>query len=478
MLRSHAQILTQLSMLADILWTGVAIVVSFEMVDLYHGILRDRFFSEQDLYVAFASLAIWATLLVFSADRSSQRDRSLAWTVADMGRINLWGMLLLVLVCYVIRWPVSRLYVAVLACTDFLILSAWRIVVRAVLARIRMRGCNTRTRLLVGTGPKALQYIEAVRRQPGAGLHLLGFVDTDCFPAAREVAAGAADGVVQTFPCLGELDDLPMILQENVVDEVVIAMPIGHPAVMSAIHMCEIQGVPASLLLEQVETTIARWEYRDMLGIPAVRFFTTNENPVALAAKRVLDIVVSSLLLVVLSPFFGVIALAVKLDSPGPVIYRSIRVGKGGRQFTLYKFRSMVQNAEELKALLLAANEMSGPAFKIKADPRITPVGRILRRTSLDELPQLFNVLKGDMSLVGPRPPLPDEVAQYEPRWRRRLSVKPGLTCLWQVGGRSEIDFDEWMRLDMEYIDNWSFGLDLRILLKTIPAVLTGRGAE
>ena len=194
---------------------------------------------------------------------------------------------------------------------------------------------------------------------------------------------------------------------------------------------------------------------------------------------RALDVAISALVLVLAGPVIGVAALAIKLTSPGSVLFKQTRMGLNGRIFTLYKFRTMIEDAHARREEVAHLNEMNGPAFKAKDDPRVTPVGRWLRRFSLDEIPQLWNVLKGDMSLVGPRPPIPEEVASYH-RWhRRRLSMKPGLTCLWQVSGRNEIqDFDHWMKLDLQYIDNWSPSLDLKILLRTIPAVLSGKGAS
>jgi lipopolysaccharide/colanic/teichoic acid biosynthesis glycosyltransferase len=193
--------------------------------------------------------------------------------------------------------------------------------------------------------------------------------------------------------------------------------------------------------------------------------------------KRLMDQAAGALALVILSPLFLALAIAIKLDSSGPVLYRSTRVGKGGKTFTFYKLRSMMHGAEQYRHRIAHLNEVTGPVFKIARDPRITRVGRILRRTSLDELPQILNILKGDMTLVGPRPPLPEEVQQYEAWQLRRLSVRPGLTCLWQISGRSRLSFDEWMRLDMEYIARRGFALDLKILIRTIPAVLSGEGA-
>jgi exopolysaccharide biosynthesis polyprenyl glycosylphosphotransferase len=195
--------------------------------------------------------------------------------------------------------------------------------------------------------------------------------------------------------------------------------------------------------------------------------------------RRLLDIALASAILLSFGPLFMIpAAILIKLTSPGPILFKQLRCGLNGRQFVMYKFRSMIDNAEQLRVELETLNEMDGPVFKSSRDPRITFIGKILRRFSVDELPQVFNVLRGDMSLVGPRPPLPQEVARYE-RWhRRRLSMKPGMTCLWQISGRNEVSFEDWMKLDLTYIDNWSLLLDLKILLKTVPVVLMGRGAK
>jgi exopolysaccharide biosynthesis polyprenyl glycosylphosphotransferase len=215
-----------------------------------------------------------------------------------------------------------------------------------------------------------------------------------------------------------------------------------------------------------------------MAHVPLLTFASTPQNELALLAKRGIDIAISSLTLIALAPLFAIIAILIKLTSKGPVFYRQTRCGLGSRRFVLLKFRSMVDNAHDLLPELEAHNEVDGPVFKMRNDPRCTAVGRCLRIMSLDELPQLWNVLRGDMSLVGPRPPLPQEVEQYEPWQRRRLRIRPGLTCLWALEGRSKLQFERWMRLDLLYIDNWSMWLDFKILLKTIPAVLLGRGAH
>jgi exopolysaccharide biosynthesis polyprenyl glycosylphosphotransferase len=239
------------------------------------------------------------------------------------------------------------------------------------------------------------------------------------------------------------------------------------------------RGIRTRFALRLFPHTKAKVDLEELDGLPLLSFSPAPSSVIALAAKRSLDIALSSLLLVLGLPIIVAIAAAIKISSSGTVLYRQTRCGLNGRLFTLYKFRTMEEGAHEKRRELLPLNEMSGPAFKLRRDPRVTAIGRFLRRFSLDELPQFWNVLRGEMSMVGPRPPIPEEVAQYQPWQRRRLAMKPGLTCLWQISGRSDnSDFNRWMQLDLEYIDSWSPTLDVKILLKTIPVVLSGRGAS
>jgi len=249
--------------------------------------------------------------------------------------------------------------------------------------------------------------------------------------------------------------------------------------VEKAILICETEGVEVWLIADFVKTSIARATMDDFHGKPLLVFRTTPDLSWQLVCKRLIDVFGALFGLMVVGPLVMLpVAVIIKLTSAGPILFRQQRSGLHGRLFTMFKFRSMVDNAEMLRVELETYNEMSGPVFKMKEDPRVTPIGRIIRKTSIDELPQLWNVLIGDMSLVGPRPPIPTEVQKYDPWHRRRLSMKPGLTCLWQVGGRNRIGFEEWMKLDLEYIDNWSLWLDFRILIRTIPVVLSGIGAR
>jgi exopolysaccharide biosynthesis polyprenyl glycosylphosphotransferase len=349
------------------------------------------------------------------------------------------------------------------------LVSANRLLARRLLQYRKRLERVRRNVIVVGTNPQALDVGRRILRAGDDALNLVGHVRSR--GEARRVPAG--------ITLLGEFDDLPRIVEQEVVDEVVFAIP--YPDLVASsehIAWCEEVGVTAHLRLDFPKMLFAKLYPTEWDGLPLLSISATPEDALGLLIKRAMDIAISAAGLVALSPLLLACALAVRLGSPGPVLFRQRRVGLNGRQFTLYKFRSMRGDAEQQRAALESRNEMSGPVFKIRRDPRVTPVGRWLRKFSLDELPQLWNVLRGDMSIVGPRPPVPEEVEKYE-RWqRRRLSMKPGITCLWQVNGRSRIGFEEWMRLDLQYIDRWSLRLDLAILLRTIPAVLSARGAQ
>ena len=275
---------------------------------------------------------------------------------------------------------------------------------------------------------------------------------------------------------LGPLADLPTILHERVVDEVVICLPFSQWNLVDAIaRICEDEGKIVRVPMDVLDHAFAAGKVEDLDGVPVFSLVSGPDRTLALAVKRVVDVVSSLSGLLILSPLFAVVAILVRREDGGAVFFRQGRVGVHGRPFEVVKFRSMVPDAEGLRADLAARNEVNGPAFKVTADPRVTRTGRWLRRSSIDELPQLWNVLRGEMSLVGPRPPLPQEVAAYDVWHRRRLSMKPGMTGLWQVRARREPEFDRWVSADLEYIDRWSLWLDLKILARTIPAALEGR---
>ncbi|MBI4643509.1 MAG: sugar transferase [Deltaproteobacteria bacterium] len=350
-----------------------------------------------------------------------------------------------------------------------------RLILKHALEHLRAGGKNLHNVLIVGTNHRALQFAKKIDSRLELGYHILGFVDNQWVGTEKFLESG--------YPLVANFSTLPAFLRDNVVDEVVIDLPVEslHDEIRHIISQCIEQGVvvrfisynylflrkvPAHAKIDLLEDTILVSLRAGAIGEWQVR------------AKRVFDFVVSLLLLVGLSPLLLLIALVTKFTSPGPVWFVQERVGLNKRRFRMYKFRTMVSNAEQKQAELEALNEASGPVFKLKNDPRITTVGRFLRKTSLDELPQIVNVLKGDMSLVGPRPLPVRDYNGFNTDWhRRRFSVRPGITCLWQVEGRSSIPFETWMQLDMKYIDHWSFGLDLKILAKTVIAIFKETGA-
>ena len=344
------------------------------------------------------------------------------------------------------------------------------IAARTVRAMVTRSAARCRRALIVGSGPHAVRMCRELSSDPGTPYRVLGFVDTindDGVPRSRFVRRRT----------VGSLDDLESILVREHIDEVHVGLPIRshYPQIQDTIRVCERVGVKLMYRADVFDTVLARPQIDSSARRVALRVVTEG-FPVAI--KRAIDLAGAAALLIVLSPLMLATALAIKLTSEGPVIFGQERYGLNRRRFRMLKFRTMVQNAERLQAALESQNEAKGPVFKIARDPRVTPIGRILRRTSIDELPQLLNVLKGDMSLIGPRPlPLRDVAKFTRTSDMRRFSVRPGLTGLWQVNGRSMLDFDTWIRFDLHYIDNWSLRLDFMILARTIPAVIRGTGA-
>ncbi len=337
------------------------------------------------------------------------------------------------------------------------------------------QGIGVRRLLVVGDGREARTLLQEVARRPELGYLAVGYLGRE----AREgLVVEGATGEPVRLPYLGGMDDLKMVVDSCAIDEVVLACPQEPPAVTARlIQACRQVRIPVAVVPNTYELSFRQVDLQELGGIPLVGFKESAFQGGAFLAKRALDLALALITLLLAWPLMLLIALAIRLESPGPVIYRQVRVGRYGRPFIIYKFRTMIEGADALQDTLRPFNEVQGPIFKMRDDPRVTRVGRILRRTSLDELPQIFNILRGEMSWVGPRPAIPEEVAHYEPWHHRRLEALPGLTGLWQVSGRSELSFDEMVRLDIYYCENWTFWMDLVILLRTIPAVLSGRGA-
>jgi exopolysaccharide biosynthesis polyprenyl glycosylphosphotransferase len=427
---------------------------------------RPLFSPENYLWIVPLVAGLWiGTGVALGIYRDVPEDEWRSALVAPVKVCFFAGLLLFAVVSAFRLEYISRLLLGFFVVTDFALMVAFRFVAR------RLSVGSFRHILLVGDSTHALDIARMIEAGERRGLRLEGFT--------RVGDAQLGQSILQRPYPVFRLEDLPALLRRHVIDEVIFAVSKDDlDKLQSVFLMCEEEGVKTRLLLSFFPHVISRI-YLERLGdLPMLTFSTTPEEESMLLAKRAVDFGLALAMLAVIWPFFLIFAVLIKLTSSGPVFYRQTRCGLGGRTFTLYKFRSMRADADLLREELEALNEADGPVFKIKEDPRCTSIGRFMRKFSLDEFPQLFNILKGEMSFVGPRPPLPQEVEKYEPWQRRRLRMPPGLTCLWALEGRSQLSFRRWMELDLEYIDNWSPTLDLKIFLKTIPIVLLGRGAS
>jgi exopolysaccharide biosynthesis polyprenyl glycosylphosphotransferase len=468
----------RIAQLADVLTTLWSVAAAYYLWLL----LKKRFptlpigseFTLTTVHLIIVGLVVMVWLIAFKAQKaySYQRFTSFATEVKIVLKTVLIGVLVLLGAMFLLRVQyVPRTVVFLFAVLNLAFLILEKLLLFRAVKIIRDRGRNRKTIIVVGTGARTKRFVDRIGKHFDWGLDILGFLDADKENVGK---------VMFGEKILGTYGDIESILHSRSFDEVIITVESNEfDQIEDVLNACEREGVQVRIISDFLGGIARHFRADVVYGLPVISIVTGPENEQALRAKRFLDITGASIGLILAAPLFLIVTFAVKFSSRGPVLYKTSWIGKDRKSITGYKFRTMVNNAEELKRDLLEKNEMSGPVFKMTSDPRITPLGRILRKFSLDELPQLWCVLKGDLSLVGPRPPLSTEVERYESWHRRRLSIKPGLTCLWQISGRSSIkDFDEWARLDLEYIDNWSLWLDLKILLKTIPVVLLGKNAH
>lgn len=471
MLKARARLISFFVFLLDIL---IVIISFFFSYYLRNDLLPKHFPSnfQTGLYplnkyfplLALIILIFTFYLRYFKVYRS-HRTYPLIFEIWIVFKVSFFSFLTLFSFLYLFKLHfVSRPFILLFIFIFSILLSTEKLIIRMSAQWVRKKGFNFRNLLIVGNGVRALEISKIFEKNPHWGFKVIGFI---------------SDGHKIDVNILGELKDLPNVFKNYIVDDVIFAVSRSKLDELEDVFiLCQELGINTRIALNLFPKLNSKMHLEEISGIPLLTLTRVPTNVFTIFLKRAIDIFFGFVLFIITLPFLILIAIAIKIDSKGPIFFKQVRLGLNGRKFLLYKFRTMYEGAEKKREDVQHLNIMNGPVFKAAKDPRITRVGRFLRKFSLDELPQLYNVLKGEMSFVGPRPLIPEEIEKFE-RWqKRRLSVKPGLTCLWQISGRSKVDFETWMNLDLEYIDNWSLKLDLYILLKTIPAVLFGKGAH
>lgn len=452
---------------ADVCIIALAYLLAFFMRDLIGE--PDIALTKFGLALVFA-IPYWCLALYANGMYLSLRTRTyleILWAVVKSGAITFF-LLGTIIFLFKLQF-MSRLFFLLFMGLSLILIWLAKTAIFMSSHYVRRQGLNTRRLLIVGTGRRAAAFIKKCDQHPEWGFEILGAIDDE---PGRGVSQVGRLGVI------GSLDDIPRIFHRDAVDEVIFLVPRSRlNSLQGAIDDCEIEGVVVTVAVDLFDTKLARSSVTELDGLPLLHFRTTHAREWELLIKRIFDFTMSGLAILVLSPLLLVFAVLIKGTSRGPVFFKQTRLGLAGRRFTLYKFRTMRLGAQDVLSDVADLNDMTTPEFQEKKKLWITPVGRLMRKLSVDELPQLFNVFVGHMSFVGPRPTVPDEVDKYKDWQRRRFSMKPGITCLWQVNGRNNLAFEEWMKLDLEYLDNWSLWLDVKILLKTVPVVLFGIGA-
>jgi len=417
-----------------------------------------------------AMLFLWQTICYYLGLYNSRRLQGFWQEWKDIIKATSLGTVIFVLGAHIFNIILfTPVFISVFWVSTTVLTISFRTVLRFFLKKVRVHGQNLRFILIIGTNERAYDFVEMIKQNRESGYRVVGFIDDRIHIAKSGVRL------------LGHLADFSHIIRELIIDEVVIALPIKsqYEKIRKIIETAEAQGITIRCLSHLFNTKISVLSTTMLGGFPVLEMTSRPKEDLRFATKRLLDIIASGLLFVLTLPVMILAAIGIKLTSPGPVFFVQPRVGYSKRIFNLYKFRTMVPNAEQMQHSLESSNEMDGPVFKIDNDPRITRFGHWLRKTSIDELPQLYNVIRGDMSLVGPRPLPMRDFQGFKKDWqRRRFSIRPGLTCLWQIKGRNKTSFEDWMKLDMQYIDNWTLAGDMKILFQTIPVVINGKGAS
>ncbi len=457
--------------LSDVLLTALAFWAAYQTRAWLH---LERYFSlefaPRTLLLGFSILS-WLLIGLWLQVYDRLDSGATRVILRDTFRQCLYGAVCLVLFEFTFRLDLSRPFLALIAGYSWIFLCLFRLTAGSLAGVLRREFGGPHFIMIAGLGERARKLGSELERSSEYGIRLLGFLAESPTPQT-EMQLGSSH--YKIFP----IADLRQILRRQVIDEIVFAVGSERLANLEEVFLlCDEEGVRTRVAVDFFPHVNSKVHLDELGSTPLLTFSAAPHDEIRLLVKRITDIALASVAIVALLPFMVLIALLVRMTSRGPAIFRQERCGLNGRKFTFYKFRSMCHNAEELKSTVAHLSERD-TAIKIPNDPRLTPIGRYLRKFSIDEWPQLWNILRGDMSLVGPRPAVPDEVEQYKQWQRRRLRMRPGLTCLWALAGRDKLDFETWMRMDMQYIDTWSLGLDWKILLLTIPRVLIGHGAS
>ena len=458
--------------LSDILLISVSVLLAYWVRYELQWFRDISYHHSLSAYVPFSLLFTALMLLAFQMDRVYQQWRGCPWLDQVYRIINATAKSVVVMlaITFVLQpRQYSRLLLVEAGIIAIILLMLSRVVQNGIAGWLRARGVGVDRVIIVGAGEAGRTVMRAIVARPELGYQVIGFVDDNPDKGSTDIGR---------FKALGPTSNLARLIEEEAVDEVIITLPwMYHRKIMSIVRECERRQVSAHIVPDLFQMSLSRVDVDDLGGVPLVGVREVGFERGALLIKRGIDVVGAVFGLVLGAPLLALIGVAIRLDSPGLIVFRQTRVGMEGRYFEMYKFRSMREGAEEELEQLRELDEVVGVTFKMRDDPRRTRVGRFLRRTSLDELPQLWNVLRGEMSLVGPRPPVLAEVSRYVEWHKKRLQVRPGMTGLWQVSGRSLLSFDEMVLLDVYYIENWSLWLDFKILLRTVPRVLFGDGA-
>lgn len=463
-----------LTIFIDLLLINIGFLLAYVARYEFQWFLPTTFIVPYQQYFSQQLLLNLLLIVTFSQNKVWRRRRGEFWLdeVSRMAFATATGVALLMAFTFFFRpLAFSRLLLVWVLVFIIVLIGLARLVRRWILVVQYRRGVGVDRALIVGSGEVGRSVIRTLLARPDLGFQAVGYLHEGT--AENNIGSGR-------IPHLGDFRELEKVLSDDKVDinTVFVALP-NHrqEQIEESVRLCQLHGVHSRVVPDLFQLSLNRVEFNNMAGIPMLSVREVRISSIERFIKRAIDLAVSLILIIPVLIVTGLIVLAIRLESPGPVLFWQERVGLKGRPFKMVKFRSMVVDAESQKEQLQQMNEASGPIFKIKNDPRLTRVGRIIRRLSLDELPQIYNVLRGEMSLVGPRPPLAEEVAEYQPWHMQRLEVKGGITGLWQVSGRSDLTFDEQCLLDIYYIENWSLSLDFRLMLQTIPYSLFGRGA-